>query len=187
MTKTRIIIPVIVWCILFYLLSWQWDEWLSETMPRHQVIQLPAMFLLGILAGIFLRKIKIRNVSTVIAALIIVMATTVFWMLPRSVDMSVLNHAINRAMHVNMVIAGFLTVIALRGAMFEVRVIFLGMMAAMLLVAGFSLRAFNMLLCSSFNIWQQKETGLYFVIIGTALFVANVIVFFAGLRRPENL
>lgn len=186
MFRIKIILPTIVLLVLFWLLSWVWDDWLCETMPRHQLLQLPGMFLLGVFAAIFFPKVRIKDISYGISALILVMASVLFWMLPRSVDMAVLNPFINKGMHINMVIAGFLTVVALRNAILEVRVVFLGMMAAMLLVGGFALRAFDLLLCSSFNIWQQKETGLYLVIAGAALFATNVVVFFAGLRKPKD-
>ncbi len=177
---------IFIWFILLsiYLLSWTGNDWLSETMPRHQLIQLPGMFLIGLFAGLLVPHIKLKRTANGIAILIFVMASVLFWMLPRSVDMAVINPGINRIMHLNMLVAGFFTLIALRGIRFEIKIVFLGMMAAMLLVAGFSLRTFDLLLCSSFNIQQQKETGLYLVILGAALFVTNVIIFFLGLRKP---
>jgi hypothetical protein len=62
------------------------------------------------------------------------------------------------------------------------------MLSAMMLATGISLRAFNILLCSSFNIYEQKETGFYLIIIGFLLFVLTFITFFkaSGEKRELN-
>ena len=77
-----------------------------------------------------------------------------------------------------MFIAGTLLMPALRNILFEIKILFLGMLAAMMLATGITLRAFNVLLCSSFDIVQQKETGFYLIIIGFLLFVLTFITFF---------
>lgn len=61
------------------------------------------------------------------------------------------------------------------------------MLSAMMLATGITLRSFDILLCSSFNISQQKETGLYLIIIGALLFVLTFIIFFkaAGARKQQ--
>ena len=77
-----------------------------------------------------------------------------------------------------MIIAGFLLMPVLRNIVFEIKILYLGMLSAMVLATGIALRAFDILLCSSFDIGQQKETGLYLIIIGFALFVLTFVAFF---------
>ena len=77
-----------------------------------------------------------------------------------------------------MFIAGILLFPALRNILFEIKILFLGMLSAMMLATGITLRAFNILLCSSFDIGQQKETGFYLIIIGFLLFVLTFVTFF---------
>ena len=77
-----------------------------------------------------------------------------------------------------MLIAGILLMPVLRNSLFEIKILFLGMLSAMMLATGITLRAFNILLCSSFDIGQQKETGFYLIIIGFLLFVLTFITFF---------
>ncbi|MEO9023338.1 MAG: hypothetical protein ABI237_18830 [Ginsengibacter sp.] len=154
------------------------NNWLSTTMPRHQIIQLPAMFGLGLIVGIYFSHLNIKETSRGIAVLIFIMISFIFWMLPHSIDYAVINTTFNRVMHFNMLIAGFLLMLVLRNILFEIKILFLGMLSAMMLATGITLRAFNILLCSSFDIGQQKETGLYLIIIGFLLFVLTFVTFF---------
>lgn len=152
-------------------------------MPRHQLLQLPALFVLGIIWGSRFSKDKVIDLSWSIAIFIFIMSSFVFWMLPHSIDVAAINAWFNRVMHINMLVAGFLLVPALRHALFEIKIIFLGMWAAMITAAGIALRVFDILLCSAFTIEQQKETGLWLIIIGTGLYAFTLFVFFSGLSR----
>lgn len=168
-------------CLLFYLVSFTANAWFSLTMPRHQTLQLPIMFALGVGLAFGFSRATIKSAEWKIDALIFVMGTLIFWMLPRSVDWAAFDADFNRIMHVTMVVSGFLCVTALRGASVELRMAFLGMVAAMLLAVGFTLQTFDILLCSAFTISQQQETGLALLLIGGALLVAIVGVFIRSL------
>lgn len=184
MLKRKVIVfNVLIVAVLFFLLSFQFNEWLSLTMPRHQLLQLPGMFVLGILLSYCFPDIKIKNISYGISGVIFIMASMIFWMLPRSVDLAVLHPSINRIMHVNMLIAGFLATAILKNTTLELKMFFLEMTVAMLLATGITLRAFDMLLCSSFTIEQQHETGLYLILIASALFVGTLVMFFRALNK----
>jgi len=89
-------------------------------------------------------------------------------------------------MHFNMFIAGFLLMPVLRNILFEVKIIFLGMTSAMILAAGITLKSFDILLCSSFTILQQNETGFYLIIAGLAFFAITLFVFFKGITVQKN-
>jgi hypothetical protein len=186
MHKRKNIILFIIVLSAFYSLSFTLNDWLSSTMPRHQIIQVPAMIGLGIILGFNFLQLNIRETSWGIAALIFIMASIIFWMLPHSVDYARVNKLFNRIMHFNMVIVGILLVAVLRNILFEIKVLFLGMLAAMILATGFVLRSFNILLCSAFDIYQQKETGLYLIIIGFLVLVGALYVFFNGLSRSKT-
>lgn len=165
------------------LISFPLNEWLSETMPRHQILQLPAMFGLGIIAGHRFSKKLTLDAPWRIATLVFIMSSLIFWMLPRSVDLSVIDTSFNRVMHINMLTAGFFVVPALRNAILEIKIIFLGMTAAMITASGGVLLVFDLLLCSAFTIEQQRQTGQLMIIIGSTLYVYAFFVFFRGLRK----
>lgn len=168
-------------CILFIVVSFPMNEWFCETMPRHQLLQLPAMILLGMVSGKLLSEYFIRDASLGIAILIFTMSSLVFWMLPHSIDAAVINPWFNRLMHLDMYMSGFFTVVVLRGIAFEIKVAFLWMVSATILATGITLKSFDILLCSSYTILQQNETGFYLLLAGFVLLVITMIVFFHGL------
>ena len=176
--RKKDIILILIILLFVALLSFPLNNWLSASMPRHQIIQLPAMFLLGLVLGANFSFLDIKGTSWKIAVLIFIMASFIFWMLPHSIDSAVINATFNRIMHLNMLIAGILLMPVLKNILFEIKILFLGMLSAMMLATGITLRAFNILLCSSFDIGQQKETGFYLIIIGFLLFVLTFITFF---------
>ena len=176
--KKKDIIVVLIVLLSIFLISFPFNDWLSATMPRHQIIQLPVVFLFGLILGLNFSRLNIKETSWGLAVLIFIMASFIFWMLPHSIDAAVINTSFNRIMHLNMFISGFLLMPVLRNILFEIKIVFLGMLSAMMLATGITLRAFNILLCSSFNIYEQKETGLYLIIIGFLLFVLTFITFF---------
>lgn len=180
------ILFLIAFAGIFWLFSFTLNEWLCETMPRHQVMQLPVMFFLGIGAGIRFVKGWVIPLSWSIAVLIIVMASFIFWMLPHSIDLAVISASFNRIMHLNMIAAGFLLVPVLRNSLFEIKIIFSGMLAAMLIAAGITLLTFNILLCSAFTIEQQKDTGMLLLIIGLVLYAVTIAIFFRGLQKNKD-
>lgn len=183
--RKKDIIVVVIVAALFVLISYPLNNWLCTTMPRHQLIQLPAMFGLGVILGINLSRLNIKDTSWGLAILICIMTSFIFWMLPHSIDYAVINKTFNRIMHFNMVIAGVLLIAVLRSIILEIKIIFLGMLSAMLLATGITLRAFNILLCSSFSIDQQKETGLYLIIAGSLLFIFTFVIFFKASGKSE--
>lgn len=169
--------------VLFAVLSFPCNYWLSLTMPRHQAIQLPAMLLIGLALGGVARKVNVKDLSWGLALLLLAMGSLIFWMLPRSIDLAVIHPWFNRIMHLHMVATGFAIAITLRNMPFELKIAFPGMLAGMLIATGASLRAFTILLCSSFTIEQQHETGMWLMLIGVAVFLGTAVFFIRRLGR----
>lgn len=167
----------------FFVISFLLNDWFCETMPRHQLLQLPAMLALGIIGGVRFSNHSKVDVSWDIAILIFVFSSLAFWMIPRSVDSAVIHVLFNRLMHINMFVAGFLLIRTLRNTLFEIKTTFFWMLSAMTIATGMALKTFNVLLCSAFTIEQQKETGFYLIIIGLGLLVSTLFVFVKGLEK----
>ena len=157
------------------------NQWFSETMVRHQILQLPSMIALGLIWGFNFKGLKVKDLSWGITLLIFCMASLIFWMIPRSIDMTIVYPSFNRLMHVNMFLFGLILVAVFRKIIFEVKIVFLLMVSGMLLSSGITLRIFKIVLCSSFTLEQQKETGTYLLLIGLALFIATISLFFRQL------
>lgn len=162
------------------------NEWMSKTMARHQLIELPIMFFGGIIIGKYGWKLSTKDNFVSVAKIIFVMFTLIFWMLPKSVDLAALNPLIDKIMNLHVFIAGFLTISLLKGTIFEIKILFLGMMAAMIMAVGITLRVFNLLLCSSFSIEQQRETGLYMILISALLYILTSYILISSIARPVN-
>ncbi|MBS1749597.1 MAG: hypothetical protein JST63_06820 [Bacteroidetes bacterium] len=182
-SKKSHIVFILVISGLFWLISFPLNQWFSETMPRHQALQLPCMLGLGMISGWRYSKFNIIATSRSIAILVFVMSSLIFWMLPHSIDYAVIHPAFNRVMHINMFVAGYLLFPVLRKTLFEIKILFLGMISAMFIATGITLVTYNLLLCSAFTIDQQKETGSLLTIIGLVLFVTTLITFFRGLGK----
>lgn len=174
--KNTIIIFLIL--IVLYVFSFTLNGWLSMSMQRHQLIQLPVMLLMGMLFAYIYPQIVIKDLSWSITAFIIVLSSLTFWMIPRSVDYTIIDVRINRLMHLNMVIVGILLVAIFRKLMYEVKIYFLGMISAMLMVSGVTLRVFSIQLCTSFTIDMQKETGFYMMLLSAGFFLYTIIAVF---------
>ncbi len=172
--------------VLFFILSFPLNHWLSQTMPRHQLIQLPLMLVIGLFIGYQNKNINITNLPWGIAILILALFSLMFWMLPRSIDLTVVYPWFNRVMHLHIVGVGFFISLVFRNIMFEVQMAFLLMLSAMLIATGAVLKTFAILLCSSFTIEQQHETGLYLLSFGILLFVVTLFLFFKGLGKVSN-
>lgn len=183
LTNTIFILIIVVLC---WLISFAFNDWFCATMPRHQLLQLPAMLFLGFFTGWqFLKKLKLE-MHWGISLLIFVMASLIFWMLPHSIDAAVIDNRFNLLMLINMFVAGLLTFPVLRNIIFEIRILFLGMVAVMIIATGIALISFNLLLCSAFNIEQQKETGAVLIKAGIAFFFFTLYVFFRGIGKHRS-
>lgn len=178
MGNKKLMVVVIVELLLIGWVSFYANQWFSETMPRHQLIQLPAMVLLGMAGGWQVSRFSVRDIFVGVGLLIFVMASLIFWMLPLSIDVAVIYPLVNRIMHINMFLCGWMIVIVWRRSRFEIKILFSGMMASVLMATGIALQSFEILLCSSFNIAQQKETGFYLVGAGVLLFAYTLSVLF---------
>lgn len=173
--------------LIFYLLSFYFNDWLSSTMQRHQLIQLPAMLIMGMGVSYLFPQMEIKNTSLGISVLIFFMASLTFWMIPHSIDKSVIFPYFNRIMHLNMILIGFLIVPVLHHILFEIKIAFLGMLSVSIMVSGIALRTFNILLCSSFDIFQQKQTGLLLLGISVCLLFYTYRTLFKGIGKDARI
>lgn len=181
--KVGYIIFILTAGTIFGLVSFYFNSWFSETMQRHQLLQIPIMIMLGFATAKFFLNKKHTDIPVTLAILIFIMSSLVFWMLPHSIDYAVINPSFNRIMHINMFLAGLLVVPALKQTALEIKIVFMGMVTAMLMATGVALKVFDLLLCSSFDIFQQKQTGLILLFIGAGFFLLTIVTFFRDAGR----
>ncbi|MBW7867604.1 MAG: hypothetical protein H3C31_04670 [Brumimicrobium sp.] len=174
---------IIIFLIALYFLTFPFNSWFGEIMMRHQIIQLPLSIILGLTFGFWFRTLKSPNPSVSISFLIVSTLTMIFWMIPRSIDMAVVFPYFNYLMVFSLVLVGSLIVFAFRNVFIEVKIAFLGMSTAMYFASGVTLKALDVLLCSSFDIDQQHTTGGYLLLIGVLLFIFTIVMLLRFLEQ----
>lgn len=160
------------------LVSFGYNDWFSQTMPRHQLFQLPFFLILGLVLTRYFNPSISKSDAVKISGIIFVMGSLVFWMLPLSIDLAVIHPWFNRLMHLNLFIAGILLFLSLHRASLPIKMVFYGMLTAMLIGTGIILSNFSILLCSAFDIPQQQETGNYLIAIGAVFLILTYLTFF---------
>lgn len=172
-------------CVMLSVIAFPLNEWLSKTMTRHQLIEIPVVLFLGVLTGKKVFAFNTKNNNIAVAFIIFVMASLIFWMLPKSVDLAAISPSFNKVMDIHIFVTGLMIASVLNDTIFEIKVFFLGMMAAMLMAVGVTLRVFDLLLCSSYSIQQQWETGLYMIILSVILFIYTTYVLISSIILPK--
>lgn len=168
-----------------YLLFFTFNDWFAVTMPRHQILQLPAALLLGVVTGFWYRNKISLSYYLKITGIIFLMGSLLFWMLPRSVDLAVMDSRFNLLMLLNMFLAGIITFFSIRKSELEIQTIFFVMMTSMLMGVGFILINFKILVCSAFDISQQQQTGYYLLGIGVAFLIFTYVNFIFKVGRKS--
>lgn len=147
-------------------------------MPRHQLLQLPSALVIGLMMGEINYKPQLTISFPRISILLFLIGSLIFWMLPLSVDLSVIDPKMNWLMLLNMFLAGYLSLHALKNANLEIKVIFYATLTAKLIGVGLVLSSLDILLCSAFTIAQQNTTGNYLIGIGTFFLLVTFVTFF---------
>lgn len=176
--RTHSIIVLGVAIVSIGLVSFVYNDWFSQTMPRHQLLQLPFFLILGLVVTRYFKLPIPQSESVKISGIIFVMGSLIFWMLPLSIDLTVIYPWFNRLMHLHLFIAGILLFLSIHRASLPIKIVFYGMLTAMLIGSGIILNNFSILLCSAFNIPQQQETGNYLMAIGVFFLILTYLTFF---------
>lgn len=152
-------------------------------MPRHQIFQLGSAIIIGLLIGGANRLPKFPKYIPGVSSIIFFMGSLIFWMIPLSVDLSVVSPKLNYLRLINIIIAAFLIQQTMRNTSLEIKVIFYVALTSKLIGVGLVLSNLNILLCSTFTIGQQNTTGHYLIAIGVLSLFATYATF---LKETKN-
>ncbi len=144
--------------------------WFSATMPRHQLIQVPAMVVLGAVAA---KGWKGRpGPEWDPALLVIAVGIMMFWMVPRSLDAAASGAVADQLLHISWFMGGAILSHSLPRVSVVVPVA-LGIHAvAMLFAVGLVYMLYPGLICTAYNLEQQRMTGRVLFYVAPALGVA---------------
>ncbi len=135
--------------------------WLSTTMPRHQLIQVPALLLLGVMSVRWTTAQTPRQPPGEWdpALLILAIGGMIFWMIPRSVDLAASDRFADQLQHLSMFLAGIIFARTL-SRLSVVAAMTLGIHGvAMLAAQGMVYTLYPGLICTAYTLQQQRTTG----------------------------
>ncbi|HEU4763236.1 MAG TPA: hypothetical protein VFS28_01190 [Gemmatimonadales bacterium] len=145
-------------------------QWFSTTMERHQLLQVPALVLLGVAAGHGSRGRPPRPGADWDTALVVLaVGAMMFWMLPRSIDFAASDAVGDQLMHLSWFLAAAALAHALPRIPFAVAMALGIHGVAMLAAVGLVYRYYPGLLCTAYNLQQQRATGRIMVSLAPML------------------
>ncbi len=162
------------------------DGWLDRVQPRLMLIEMPAWFALGWLAG---RRVERRERSwnpLGLTGLAFFIGALGFWMIPRSVDLVNESEAADQLMHASLLAAGLSLSASLPVMPFVVRTASAIYGTSMIFALGMVYSNFTALLCGSFDLEQQRQTGRLLLFAYPAVAIAVVVLGARNLARERS-
>lgn len=153
------------------------NTWLDARMPRLLLLAMPTWFALGALAVADRRweRFNPHGLTGVIWAI----GAIAFWMIPRSVDAVRTSGLADQLMHASMFAAGMALAASWRITPFVVRGALAIYGVAMTIALGVIYSSYAALLCGTFDLAQQKQTGEWLLRLSPA---AILVIILAGMR-----
>jgi hypothetical protein len=159
------------------------DAYLAATMERRLLIHIPALLVLGALAG---WRPAGRGAAPRpwrpgdLAALAFAVGAMLFWMVPRSLDLAARSHVVDKALHLSVFTVGLALARSLPHLSFAIPMT-LGVQAtAMLMALGIVYLHYPGLICTAYTLEQQKVAGAGLVGVTP---VAWILLWVWALRR----
>lgn len=166
---------------------------MESDMAYHMLLQFPLL----LLAGWLLAKTLPMQVKTGLQAwncagvtgLLAASMTLMFWMIPRALDLVLVNPALEFMKFISLTLAGIALALSWPGAGMIVRGFFLGNVLPMMMVVGWLYIEAPVRLCNSYLSYDQLHTGrgLLALSIAASLFWLSAFFMPAGHKRTNML
>jgi hypothetical protein len=157
------------------------DRFVDPVMSRHLLLQMAGLALCGFFLGLTLPSERSEYDPYGVARLLFFIATVSFWMIPRSMDLTVQNNLFDNIMQLNHLSAGFMLGRGVSIMPFVVKTAASIYGLSMLLTVGIAYEQYESLLCAVYDMEMQREAGGY--ILTAFPFVFALFVF----RTAKNL
>lgn len=178
----------LVWVLAVALLAASpLDDWLDRAEPRLLLLEIPGWLALGYVAGRRFRgKSWVVTVNPLgLTGLAFFVGSLGFWMIPRSVDRIGTSELADQLMHANLLAAG-LALSASRSLMpFVVRSAGAIYATSMIFALGMVYAHYSALLCGTFDLAQQRETGHWLLLAFPVVVALTVISGARALARES--
>jgi hypothetical protein len=162
---------------------------LDAEMYLKMLVQIPALTIAGFIIGLNLKTIAgkppflecLRRHGA--SSLVFLFGTQTFWMLPRSLDLSVYNEFAGLVLQTNVVAAGFLFGVGFKSAPFVLKTAFSIYGLSMALAMGIIYIHFNALICAVYTVEMQRVAGKYALYVFPFVFVLFLYRLFYNMAR----
>ena len=171
----------IVWLsCLFVMFYPEIDLFLDFNMSYHMVIQPLVFICFGYLLG---KKINVNfgvfNVFGV-SGLIFFLGNYIFWMIPRSLELTLINSFYDKICHLSFIVSGLVLSRSFLRMAFFIRASFGIHFLAMFSSLGLFYSVYASQTCTSYSLIQQKEAGAMFLFIAIPLWLSHLYWIFMG-------
>lgn len=156
---------------------------LASSMSFHMLVQMPLIIMAGYLLS---RKILYKTANQplyfYLGCWLWILLSSMFWMLPISLDKALLNPYWDIFKILTLLIAGFSLKPALAGSKI-LSLFFIGSIIMMLFFIGYFYQDSELRLCNSYLIESQKSTGVGLII---AAFLILIVAIIKGSKHLEQ-
>lgn len=162
------------------------DDWLDARQPRLLLVQIPAWLALGWLAG---RRFRGRPQALDphgLTGLACFVAALGFWMIPRSMDLINTSESADQWMHATLLAGGLALSAGIDRMPFVARIAAAIYGTSMIFALGMTYSHYTELLCGSFDLTQQHETGRRLLVLTPVALVFTVVVAARALGRESR-
>jgi cytochrome c oxidase assembly factor CtaG len=178
-------------CLVALLGSPLADARLIRTQPRFVLLHVPLWLALGYVAGRHLRAVRRPRAEPWnplgLTGLVFFVGTLAFWMIPRSVDSAVLSRGVDQLLHASLLAAGFTLAWSMPIMPFVVRAALGIYGASMVLSLGALYTSYSALLCGTFTLAEQRQTGKWLTLAFPFIVVALLALGVRALARERAL
>jgi len=163
------------------------DSYLIDTQPRFVLLHIPAWLLLGYVAGQQLRTVRAVPWNPLgLTGLVFFLGSLSFWMIPRSVDSAALSIWIDQLLHANLLAAGFGFAWSVPAMPFVLRAAVGIYGASMIFSLGALYTHYSALLCGTFTLTQQRQTGQLLYLLSAPIVIALLVSGVRALARERS-
>lgn len=161
------------------------DDWLDERMPRVMLLQMPAWFMLGWLAGRSRPRLLALVDPRGLGGFALGIITVNFWMIPRSVGAIGSSDVADGLLHLSLLSAGFAMSAGFPRLPFVAKAALAIQGTSMVFALGTFYSNYKALLCGSFSMAQQRELGGWLLRLSPLVLVWALGAGFRALLRES--
>jgi len=159
------------------------DAVLDARMVGKAFVQTFALIGGGMLLGRNTGFLKLRDNTERVSGLIAFSFLFIFWSIPRSVDVSELYGWADQLYHLSMFGGGFILYRSLQGLPKLVKGVFGILFSAMLTSTAMVYRWKNVILCSTYTLYDQHLYGRVLLVFGLLLYISVILWIILGWSR----